>query len=50
MHHAFGLGLLIYLIAFAFGETTARVVVGTSLIAVALGFAYIAVRVVTGTI
>lgn len=50
MHHAFGIGLLVYLVAFAFGERTARVLVGSTLIAGVLAFAYIMVRVVSGTI
>jgi hypothetical protein len=50
MHQAVGLGLLIYLIAFAFGERTARVVVGAVLILGALAFAYVMLRFVEGTI
>jgi hypothetical protein len=50
MHHAVGVGLLIALIAFAFGKRTAQVCVGAVLIVGALFFLYIAVRVVTGTI
>jgi hypothetical protein len=50
MHHAVGIGLVIMLIAFAFGERTARVCVGTGLILSALGLLYIAALVVTGSI
>lgn len=50
MHQALGLGLLIYLVAFAFGERTARVVVGAVLIIGALAFAYVIFRLVEGTI
>jgi hypothetical protein len=50
VHHAVGVGLLIALIAFAFGKRTAQFCVGAVLVAGALFFAYIAVRVVMGTI
>lgn len=50
MHHAFGIGLAVYLVSYAFGQTTARVVVGTVLIAGVLAFAYVSFRIVTGTI
>jgi hypothetical protein len=50
MHHALGLGLLVAAIAFAFGERTARVCVGATLVLGALAIAYVAVRVVMGTI
>lgn len=50
MHHALGVGLLIALIAFAFGERTARGVVGGALILAALAFAYVMFRIVSGTI
>jgi hypothetical protein len=50
MHHAVGVFAIVSAIAFAFGERTARVVVGGALIAMALGFAYIAVRVIEGSI
>lgn len=50
MHHAIGAGLLIGLIAFAFGERTARSVVAGALIIIGLAFAYIMFRIVTGTI
>jgi hypothetical protein len=50
MHQAIGLGLLIYLIAFAFGERAARVVVGVGLILGVLAFAYVMFRLVGGTI
>jgi hypothetical protein len=50
MHQAIGLGLLIYLIAFAFGERAARTVVGIALVIGALAFAYVMLRLVEGTI
>lgn len=50
MHHAIGVGLLIALIAFAFGERTARVLVGAALVIMTLVSVYIAVLVVTGSI
>lgn len=50
MHHALGIGLLVYLISYAFGETTARTVVGAVLIAGALVVAYVGFRIVSGTI
>lgn len=50
MHHAFGIGLLVYLISYAFGQTTARVVVGSVLIVGVLAFTYVSFRIVTGTI
>jgi hypothetical protein len=50
MHHAIGVGLLVYMVTFAFGKRTARVVVGTALIIGALAFLYVGVRIVTGTI
>lgn len=50
MHHAIGLGLLIALIAFAFGERTAQVVVGTVLVIAGSAFAYVMFRIVMGTI
>ncbi len=50
MHHAVGIFALVSAIAFAFGERTARVCVGGSLVIMALAFAYIAVRIVTGDI
>jgi len=50
MHHAIGIGLLVYLIAYAFGEVTARTVVGITLIAGALCVAYVGFRIVVGTI
>lgn len=52
-HHGmggFGLFAFVAAIAFAFGGTAARVVVGTGLIACALAFAYVMFRIVTGTI
>lgn len=50
MHHALGIGLLVYLIAYAFGERTARAVVGAVLLAGAALFLYVVWRVVDGTI
>lgn len=50
MHGALGLGLVVAMIAFAFGEHAARIFVGTILAVGALGFLYIAVLVVTGSI
>lgn len=50
MHHAIGIGLLIYCIAYAFGERTAQTVVGTVLIIGALAFLYVLFRVIEGTI
>lgn len=48
MHHAFGLGLLVYLVAFAFGERTAQIVVGIVLVAGVLFFGAIVIFVVGG--
>jgi hypothetical protein len=50
MHHAIGLGLLVVLIGFAFGERTARRVVGAALIIAALALLYVVARVVSGTV
>jgi hypothetical protein len=50
MHHAIGIGLLIYLIAYAFGNNVARTVVGGSLLLCAAAFAYIMFRIISGTI
>jgi hypothetical protein len=50
MHHAIGLGLLVYLIAFAFGERTAKIFVAVTLILMAVGFAFIVALVVMGRI
>ena len=50
MHHALGLGLLVALIAFAFGKRTAQICVGAVLILGALAFLYIMFRIITGTI
>jgi hypothetical protein len=50
MHHAVGVFALVAAIAFAFGERTARVCVGVVLVVGALFFAYVVVRVITGTI
>lgn len=50
MHILLGLVALIGLVAFAFGENTARTLVGTVLLTGALAFAYVMFRVVSGTI
>ncbi len=50
MHHTIGIFALISAIAFAFGERTARAVVGGALVVGLVFFAYVAVRVVTGSI
>lgn len=50
MHHTIGIAALVYAIAFAFGERTARVVVGAVLVAGLVFFAYVVVRIMTGTI
>lgn len=50
MHHAVGIGLLIVLIGFAFGERTAKVCVGIGLIAGAMACVYVAVLIITGSI
>lgn len=50
MHHALGIGLLVYLISYAFGEATARTVVGAVLLAGLAFVAYIGYRIVSGTI
>lgn len=53
-HHRHGgtLGLfaLVMAIAFAFGERTARIIVGSVLIAALLCFVYVMFRIVAGTI
>lgn len=51
-HHsgAFGVFAIVAAIAFAFGARMARIVVGGSLIAIAVFFAYVMFRVVMGTI
>lgn len=50
MHHALGVAAIIGLIAFAFGERTARVFVGAGLVAAALAALYIGFLVVTNGI
>lgn len=50
MHHAIGVGLLVYCIAFAFGKRTAQACVGVALVIGALAFLYVSYRVVMGTI
>lgn len=49
-HGTFGAFAVVAAIAFAFGARTARVFVGSVLIAAALFFAYIMFRIVAGTI
>jgi len=49
MHGLEALGI-ITAIAFAFGERTARVIVGSVLIIGALAFAYVIFRIATGTV
>lgn len=52
-HHGagmYGFFAIVAAIAFAFGGTAARVVVGGGLIAVVLAFAYVMLRVIMGTI
>lgn len=50
MHHAIGALAIVGLIAFAFGERTARMAVAGVLITIALAFAYVMFRIVSGTI
>lgn len=50
MYHAIAAVAIVGLIAFTFGERTARIVVGGALILAALAFAYVVFRIVTGTI
>lgn len=50
MHHTVGIGLVILLIGFAFGERVARVVVGTGLILAAAASLYIGWLIVSGAI
>lgn len=50
MHHAVGILALVAAITFAFGETTARVLVGLVLIAGAACFAFVAFLIITGSI
>lgn len=50
MHTAIGGLALLGLIAFAFGERVARIIVAGGLILAALGFAYVMFRIVSGTI
>lgn len=50
MHHALGLGILIYVVTFVFGKPAARVIFGAVLVTAVLAFAYVAYRVVTETI
>lgn len=50
MHHTIGVFAIVSAIAFAFGERTARAVVGTALIVCTLAFMYIMFRIATGTV
>jgi hypothetical protein len=50
MHAIITLGAVVALIAFAFGERTARICVGTALLVAAAFFAYVMFRIVTGTV
>lgn len=50
MHHAIGIFGIIAAIAYAFGERTARAVVGAGLILATCAVLYVVVRVATGTI
>lgn len=48
--HPIGIGVLVAMIAFAFGERTARSTVGGALIIIALSFLYVFGRIAMGTI
>jgi len=50
MHHAIGVGLLIYCISYAFGRRTAQICVGSVLVILALAFLYVMLRIIEGTI
>lgn len=50
MHHAIGILGIVAAIGFAFGERTARAVVGAGLILAGAALLYVAVRVAMGTI
>lgn len=50
MHAALSFVAIVGLIAFAFGERTARTFVAVVLIAGALGFGYVIFRIVMGTV
>lgn len=50
MHNALGAIAIVGLIAFAFGERVARIVVGAGLVAAALAALYIGYLVVSGSI
>lgn len=50
MHHAIGIGLLIYLVVFLFGAPAARAIIGSAFAVAVLTFLYIMYRVVTGSI
>lgn len=50
MHHAIGIGLLIYVIVIVFGKPTARLILGAMLLFIVLAFVYVMFRIVTGTI
>jgi hypothetical protein len=48
--HALGVFAIVAAIAFAFGERTARIVVGSALLIAAAFFGYVLLRVAMGTI
>ena len=50
MHHGIGIAFVVAAVAFAFGERTARAVVGGALILATGFFAYVMLRVIAGTI
>ena len=50
MHHAIGVFAIVAAIAFAFGERTARVVVGAALLLALAFLLYVIVRIEMGTI
>lgn len=50
MHHAVGVFAIVSAIAFAFGERTARVIVGGSLLVMLAGALYVAALIVSGAI
>jgi len=50
MHHALSLGLLVALIAFAFGKQWAQSCVTGFLIGAGAVFLYVAVRIIMGTV
>ena len=46
----FGTAAIVYVIAYVFGKHVARMVVGTASLVVLACFAYVMVRIVTGTL